>query len=53
MSINDQPVNTSDDVEYIYDQILKGSDSDKVMFISGIYTTGKKGYYAVNLANEE
>lgn len=53
MSINDNPVNSSDDVEYIYDQIMKGGQGEKVMFISGIYTTGKKGYYAVNLASEE
>lgn len=53
MSINDNPVNSSDDVEYIYDQIMKAGQGEKVMFISGIYTTGKKGYYAVNLASEE
>lgn len=53
LSINDVPVNSSDDVEYIYNQIMKSSDQEKVMFISGIYSTGKKGYYAVNLATEE
>lgn len=53
LSINDIPVNSSDDVEYIYDQIMKESDQEKVMFISGIYSTGKKGYYAINLASEE
>lgn len=52
MSINDTPVNSSDDVEYIYDQIMKGEDGDHVMFVTGIYTTGKKGYYAVNLSGE-
>ncbi len=47
--INGQAVNSVDDVEYIYNTIMK-SDDDKVMFLSGYYTTGKKGYYAVNLA---
>lgn len=46
--INGQNVNSVDDVEYIYNQIMK-SDEDHVMFISGLYTTGKKGYYAVPL----
>lgn len=50
--INGRPVNTSDDVEQIYNQIMKSDDSDKVMFITGLYPTGKKYYYAVNLAEE-
>lgn len=50
--INNQPVNSSDDVEYIYTQLMKSSDPDKVMFISGLYPTGKKQYYAVNLSAE-
>ncbi len=50
--INGNAVNSSDDVERIYNQIMKGDDDDKVMFITGIYPTGKKYYYAVNLAGE-
>ena len=50
--INGQTVNSSDDVEYIYNQLMKSNDSDKVMFISGLYPTGKKQYYAVNLSAE-
>ena len=48
--INGTAVNTSDDVERIYNQIMKSDDDDKVMFVSGIYPTGKKYYYAINLA---
>ncbi|MCM1369616.1 MAG: trypsin-like peptidase domain-containing protein [Candidatus Amulumruptor caecigallinarius] len=51
--INDRGVNSSDDVEYIYNQIMKSSDDEKVMFLKGVYPTGKKYYYAVNLATEE
>lgn len=29
---------------------MKGSDADKVMFITGIYPTGRKVYYAVDLS---
>lgn len=47
-AVNDQAVNTSDDVEYIYDQAMKGSD-DKVLILKGLYPTGKTHYYAINL----
>lgn len=50
--INGRSVNSSDDVEMIYNQIMKDEDGDKVMFITGLYPTGKKYYYAVNLAQE-
>lgn len=50
--INGKNVDSSDDVEQIYNQIMKSDDSDKVMFITGIYPTGKKYYYAVNLSQE-
>lgn len=50
--INGRNVNSSDDVEQIYNQIMNAEDGDKVMFITGIYPTGKKYYYAVNLAQE-
>lgn len=50
--INGNRVNSSDDVEMIYNHIMKSGESDKVMFITGLYPTGKKYYYAVNLAQE-
>lgn len=50
--INGRVVNSSDDVEQIYNMIMKSEDGDKVMFITGIYPSGKKYYYAVNLAQE-
>ena len=51
--INGSVVNTADDVEYIYNNIMKSDDTDKVMFLTGLYPTGKKYYYAVNLSDEE
>ena len=47
--INNMAVSSTDDVERIYSAIMQSSD-DKVMFITGIYPTGKKMYYAVDLA---
>lgn len=52
VEINGNSVNSSDDVEQIYNRIMKGDDDDKVMFLTGLYPTGKKYYYAVNLAQE-
>ena len=49
---NDEPVNSSDDVETIYDQIMH-SNADKVMYIKGITATGKTKYYAVDLSDAE
>ena len=50
--INNNPVYSSDDVEKIFNSIMKGDDEDKVMFLTGLYPTGKKYYYAVNLISE-
>lgn len=53
VDINNARVRTADDVEEIYNAIMHSSDSDKVMFITGIYPTGRKVYYAVDLSGEE
>ncbi len=50
MDINNMRITSFDDVEKIYDRIVK-SDDDHVMFITGIYPTGRKMYYAVDLAD--
>lgn len=51
--INGRTVNTSDDVEAIYNAVMKNDEADKVMFITGLYPTGKKYYYAVDLSEQE
>ncbi|MCF0213386.1 MAG: Do family serine endopeptidase [Muribaculaceae bacterium] len=50
LDINNMRVTSADDVERIYNAIVK-SDEDHVMFITGLYPTGKKVYYAVDLAD--
>jgi Do/DeqQ family serine protease len=50
ISINGKKVNSADDVENIYNTIMKGND-DKVMYIKGIYPTGKQQFYAVPLTD--
>ena len=51
--INDTPVDSQDDVEKIYDSIMRNSSPDKVMFITGLYSTGKRDYKAVPLTDNE
>ena len=51
-AINQQPVSSQDDVEEIYNSIMRSKD-DKVMLITGITATGKKEYRAVDLSDEE
>lgn len=48
--INDQPVKSIEDLQ----TIVKESSTSKapVLYIQGIYTTGKKGYFAVPLEDE-
>ena len=41
-------VRTQDDVENLR-RHNEGNDTDKVMFITGIYPTGRRVYYAVDL----
>lgn len=48
LEINNTMINSSEDVERVYNEVMKSSD--RVMFISGIYPTGKKVYYAVDLS---
>lgn len=51
--INNIRVNNQEEVEDIYNAIMRDQESDKVMFITGITTTGKKIYRAVDLADVE
>ena len=52
-SINDSRVGSPDDVEKMYKAIMKGSGDEKVMIIRGVYPTGKRGIYAVDLSGIE
>lgn len=52
LDINNSRVRTTDDIEKIYNAIMQSNGGDKVMFITGIYPTGRKVYYAVDLSEE-
>lgn len=52
-SINDSRVSSPEDVEKIYKSIMKGNADEKVMILRGLYPTGKRGIYAVDLSGAE
>lgn len=52
VSVNDTRVTTPADIEKIHTAIMRGSSDEKLMIIRGVYTTGKRGVYAIDLAAE-
>ncbi|MDE5650614.1 MAG: Do family serine endopeptidase [Duncaniella sp.] len=52
-SINDNRVSSQEDVEKIYKSIMKGGGDEKVMILRGLYPSGKRGIYAVDLSQSE
>ncbi|MCF0204319.1 MAG: PDZ domain-containing protein, partial [Muribaculaceae bacterium] len=48
--INGQSVNSREDVEEIYNDLLKSQTSRKIMTIIGLYPTGAEDYFAINIA---
>lgn len=46
--INGQRVSTPEDIETMYKSIMKSND-DKVMYVKGVYPTGKQAFYAISL----
>jgi len=51
LKINNQAIRTAEDVQTAYDSAINNGESEKVLFITGVYPTGKVTYYAVNLAD--
>lgn len=49
--VNNQPINNTKDLERIIDETLNSNQSDKALFIAGVYPNGRVVYYAVNLAD--
>ncbi|MDD2961768.1 MAG: Do family serine endopeptidase [Muribaculaceae bacterium] len=50
LEVNNIPISSRDEIEKIYNSIMTEGNNDKVMFIVGLYPTGKKVYYAVDLS---
>lgn len=48
-SINDMRITKPEDIEKIYNGIMKDESADKVLFLKGLYPTGKRSYYAIPL----
>ena len=52
VSINDSRVSSPEDVEKVYRSIMRGQGDEKLMILRGLYPTGKRGVYAVDLAGQ-
>ncbi|GHT17182.1 serine protease [Bacteroidia bacterium] len=50
LKVNNQQVNTEDDLQRTVNQVINGSDRDKVLFLTGVYPNGRVTYYAVDLS---
>lgn len=50
LEVNGQNIRSVSDMETIFDSIVRSNQPRKVMFITGIYPTGKIMYYAVDLS---
>ncbi len=50
LEVNNTAIKSVNDMEQIYDSIIKSDRAQKVMFISGMYPNGKMMYYAVDLS---
>ncbi len=51
IDVNGQRIRTVEDLEKLYNSVKHSSTDDKVLFITGLYPTGRKTYYAVDLAD--
>ena len=49
-TVNDSKVSTPADVEKIYNALMRDNGGEKLMILRGYYPTGKRGAYAVDLA---
>ncbi|HLP05664.1 MAG TPA: Do family serine endopeptidase [Paludibacter sp.] len=51
LKINSQKINSEDDIQTAFDAAINNGQSEKVLFITGVYPNGKITYYAVNLVD--
>lgn len=49
LEVNGMRIASVSDMERAYDTVTAADSEEKVMFVTGIYPTGKKAYYAINL----
>ena len=50
--INNKPISEIKDIKNALSEVSNGSNRDNALFISGIYTTGEAGYYAIDLSKK-
>ena len=53
LKINDQAINSADEIQTIYDAAMNNGKPEKVLFIIGVYPNGRIIPYAINLIDEK
>ncbi|MDR1653120.1 MAG: Do family serine endopeptidase [Prevotellaceae bacterium] len=49
LKVNNQTVETEDDLQRAVNQVINGSDRDRALFLTGVYPNGRVTYYAVGI----
>jgi serine protease Do len=51
LKLNNQPVRSVDEIQSVLDVAVNNGQKEKVLYIAGIYPTGKVAYFAIDLAD--
>lgn len=51
LKLNTQPVNSVDDIQSVLDAAINNGQKEKVLYIAGVYQSGKVAYFAIDLAD--
>ena len=51
LKLNSQPVSSVDEIQSVLDDAINNGQKEKVLYIGGIYQSGKVAYYAIDLAD--
>ena len=51
LKLNSQPVSSVDEIQSVLDDAINNGQKEKVLYIAGIYQSGKVAYYAIDLAD--
>lgn len=51
LKLNSQPVNSVDEIQSVLDAAINNGQKEKVLYIAGVYQSGKVAYFAIDLAD--
>lgn len=51
LTVNDQRISTSDDLDNLVERVLRSSEDEKILVVKGMYPTGRTKYYVIDLTD--